>query len=518
MIKVKLFTHGLLSIFIVGLLTKTNCAQINTERASHKTLQSNCTDSKIEGYIERLSNFRPGDIETGMDNKNYDGSFDADAYQKLVDCGERSVPKLIAELTMQSIMGYANEPYNAVVGRALGQIGSDAVPTLISIIQNPNEVYPFNNVHLSAIFALGAIGSEASEAIPVLVRAFEEKQGEYELPTRAFIFALSEMGAEAVPTLIQLLQTNDTKKQSLATYALGNIGSAAYNATPVLLKQSDFGAAYTLSKIGTASSIIVPFLIKIIHQTDRDYIAVTSLRHYGFSAQESAPVLGDILEVYLESKTIYGFKDNAIICDAVTALGKMGQKGKLQLDALYQNHDDIRIKVLAAHGLVNFYEEVPPLLVENLHVWGNLSPEECFNMRHTALGFSDRAIPALLAALNENNEELQIFAIYGLGNVDNPNSEVVYKLIQKLKDKNPTIRLASVEALGSIGKAARSASDALFAALQDTDEEVRREAAIALFKVNSANPRVADGVLEGFNTGASGEKVSRAIARTWSER
>ena len=197
----------------------------------------------------------------------------------------------------------------------------------------------------------------------------------------------------------------------------------------------------------------------------------------------------------------------------------MGQSGKSQLEALYRNHQDIRIKVLAAHGLVNFRQELPALLLEeeNLQIWASMNDSDCFDPRWPALAFSDNATPALMKISKSENEKLQVFGIYGLGNIDNPSREVVSELIQKLQSNNPTVRLAAVEALGTLGKSAREASDEIFAVLQDSDKEVREAASIALFQVNQTNPGTSLKILA-FATGASARYNSKAISRVWSRR
>ena len=517
----RLSKNWLLRVAIVCLLATTGCRQVSPDPVPTETTQESCADSDVQAYIGELQSFRPlyGDFDF-IENENYDGSVDTEVYKKLVACGESAVPQLIEELTLNGMIALHMESYNALILSILTEIGSDAVPKLVEIIQNSE----FSNA--AATVALGSIASKASsevsDVIPILVQDLRDYGAEQ--------YALGEMGSAAVPALIQLLQSDvlEERSRSAVVSLLGNIGPSASEATPLLLEiletspNEEIFTALALSKIGTASSTVVPLILEAIEATklmdsssDRFLIETEVLSHYGGLAKDAAPVLGNLMKAEAESE----FPDFLTLCYATTALGKMGQAGEAQLEDLYRNHQDIHIKVLAAYGLINFRQEIPDLLLEeeNLQIWASMQEVECFDPSSPALTFSDSATPALIKISKSENEKLQVFGIYGLGNIDAPSREVVSELIQKLQSNNSTVRLAAVEALGTLGELAREASDEIFATLQDSDKEVREAASIALFQVNQTNPATSLNILA-FDTGASGRKVSGVISRTWSRR
>ncbi len=90
------------------------------------------------------------------------------------------------------------------------------------------------------------------------------------------------------------------------------------------------------------------------------------------------------------------------------------------------------------------------------------------------------AVPALIAALKDKDSDVRSSAARALGQIGPAAASAVPSLIAALKDKNSNVRYFAAGALGNIGPAAASAVPSLIAALKDKDLDVCRSAAWSL--------------------------------------
>lgn len=94
-----------------------------------------------------------------------------------------------------------------------------------------------------------------------------------------------------------------------------------------------------------------------------------------------------------------------------------------------------------------------------------------------------RAIPALVAGLNDTESDNQIYDMWALGSIGDPTA--VPDIVKKLDAKDPAIRRTAAYVLGAL-KDPRAIHD-LTVALNDSTEDVRWNAAIALAQLNDAS-------------------------------
>jgi len=119
---------------------------------------------------------------------------------------------------------------------------------------------------------------------------------------------------------------------------------------------------------------------------------------------------------------------------------------------------------------------------------------------------SEKAVPALILALNDENSYVRRSAAEALGKIGN--SQAVDALILALNDKDSYVRRSAAEALGKIGNS--QAVDALILALNDKDSYVRRSAAEALGKIG--NSQAVDALILALNDENSYVRRSAAEA------
>ncbi len=141
------------------------------------------------------------------------------------------------------------EPVNEKVRRGvfgclmhLGPLAKDAVPTLITILDDPNEDPP--NKYL-ATQILGNIGPDAKQAVPAMSAYLRNVRND-EYHRRAAIESIGNLGpaaASAAPLLIEILTDKTLQRDEYTRWldqesiieTLGKIGPASKDAVPILI-------------------------------------------------------------------------------------------------------------------------------------------------------------------------------------------------------------------------------------------------------------------------------------------
>ncbi|HEY4312630.1 MAG TPA: HEAT repeat domain-containing protein [Pirellulales bacterium] len=93
---------------------------------------------------------------------------------------------------------------------ALGRIGENAVPTLISTLNDPNP-----RVRAEAARALARIGPEAKEAVPALVARLDDPDDDVRQAAARALGQVGPAAASAVPALIGLIDSASTRPSTV---------------------------------------------------------------------------------------------------------------------------------------------------------------------------------------------------------------------------------------------------------------------------------------------------------------
>jgi HEAT repeat protein len=309
--------------------------------------------------------------------------------------------------------------------------------------------------------------------VPALIKSLKHSKTDIR---RAALRALARLGpaaAAAIPRLSACLRDEDAALRDEAARALVQIGPAAVPALMEALANPDREvrrqAAWAMKRLGATSPIAVPTLTRALKDPDPRVRkgAALALGALDAAAEEAIPALMEAL------------KDNHLVfCRLVaSALAEIGPAAVPSLAAALADPDKY-IRREAAWAL------------------GQIGPA------------ARMAVPALLKALHELQEEAQVHAPEAPPEVDRSCvTDVVF--IAPLKDadvlagrsrKGPdkALKVHVIQALGAIGPDAGAAGAALLEALSDTDARVCRAAAQALARLQGRpSGMAAEGRLSG---------------------
>jgi flagellar basal body-associated protein FliL len=206
---------------------------------------------------------------------------------------------------------------------AIAQIGTNAIPVLLSMLQvkdsvvrsnlicllrrqtfirvHPHTDREYHSIALNGFEALGPIGKPA---VPVLIHLLEDPE-----LRRNAAFSLGRIGpasVDAVPILISWLTNTEVATRYCAVDALGRIGPAARKAQPALLEHTNDANRFVRTAIELAlgrqkayPDILIP---KLIQELEADLAAnrfepakVQALGAFGVQAKSAVPILLQLL-------------------------------------------------------------------------------------------------------------------------------------------------------------------------------------------------------------------------------
>jgi len=216
--------------------------------------------------------------------------------------GTNAIPALLKMITQSSFWPSGRVTVN-IIGIdgfvILGATASNAVPALVKIFEDRKS--PSSQV--SAAYALAGVGLGATAAIPALLRAATNSESN----THALAFmVLADIPAsceQTIPIATQALSDTNFSVKINAMLVLGKCGSSAKESVPALVELStntNFGlrsaACDALGKIHSLPDITLPALVACL--SDPAAIvrreAAWNLGNFGILAKEAVPVLVEL--------------------------------------------------------------------------------------------------------------------------------------------------------------------------------------------------------------------------------
>ena len=325
------------------------------------------------------------------------------------------------------------------------QLPETIVPELLDILVHGNQRSQF-----CVIDVLERIGEPAKDAVPLLIDFLSDKY--YPLPIqRQAVEALGAIGPEAsaaVPALIWMLDAYSPRwDDQSATFvlvsvldALGNIGLAAQVALPNIQKALDdvdfavrIAAARALRKLSHPLSVSQ---IKALDDQD-EYLSNQVLQEIG---KLPPPFQDEAISFLLENG---GTATGAFI------LAQIAEPALPQLlNAL--TSPNLVVRQTAAKALSEM-ESLPPHGLAAL-IKAMQSTEICsYAVQGLARMDSKKATNAVIAALKHEDAEVRLAGAYALAKLDSPSQETQTALIAVLGDKYQPVHRNAVIALRKIG-------------------------------------------------------------------
>jgi HEAT repeat protein/lysophospholipase L1-like esterase len=322
----------------------------------------------------------------------------------------------------------------------------------------------------------------AGASLPVLLGALRQPDEGGQAAAARALGNLGPAAREAVPELMKLLERGTPRVRAATARALGNMGPAAELAVHELMRRLDdaappvrAAAAWALGEIGPAAKAALLPLVNRLRDEDESVRlrAGESLGQVRPDTEEARQALVAIVEdVSAPGRA-----------EAAAALGKLGPDAQFAVAALVKALDDpragVRGRAVLALGEIGpgARAAVPALLVAFRDAgirWrvadalGAIGPD--------AAG----AVPDLTAALQDPSSNVRWRAAQALGAIGPGARRAVPALVQALGDPFENVRLGAVVALDKIGLEPRSVLPACVRALRDEDGRVRARAARAL--------------------------------------
>ena len=196
----------------------------------------------------------------------------------------------------------------------IGRRAISAIPALTRSLKDEDE-----HVRQFAASALANFGPAAKPALPGLIEAIEKnKTPETRRPFLDTIGAIGAEAADAVPFLIRMLSDESDPIREHAIRAIGAIGPPAKNAVPALIylakgsKRERYGAMAALGKIGPDAKEAIPLLVNELYKDktkgprydDGRHAAAEALGGIGPAAKRAVPILAMLARAQREGGEI----------------------------------------------------------------------------------------------------------------------------------------------------------------------------------------------------------------------
>jgi len=317
-----------------------------------------------------------------------------------------------------------------VAFQALGPLGKPAIPDLVKLAQDSSgtSLYPsiggMTNISLVAKLADNS-GTYVAEGDPPNFHGSTLRRN-----TNAFLvdgeiaaWSLAAIGADAVPSLMQVLANPSPRLRQRAAEALGLSGAVAEPAVPLLVenlrdpeREIRSRAADALGWIGKQPTLTVPALIEALKDAEM-----------------------------------------AVNCAAANSLGRFRDRATNAVPALLTNFSsrDYRTKQSAAIALSKISRETS----------------------------AREVIPVLVQELSDSRAGFRNTALLTLSQMQDVPDLVIPPIIEAMDDNDRMVRNNAIRMLGRFGAAAKAALPKLIALATNQDTQVRTNAVAALERI-----------------------------------
>ncbi len=280
----------------------------------------------------------------------------------------------------------------------------------------------------------------------------------------------SRSEGEIVQEMVRDLQSQNESDQIRAAQALGEMGSAAESAEPVLVRVIKTGnptarvvASIALLKIDPTMMDMIPILLRGLEKEGQEGQDIALGKELGLQ-EDMMHKWSSLMRSKVDPKIL-----------------------PLLVQTLNENNKDIRILgVLVLGGITAQVPEALPYILKAYE-----DPDK--DVRAAVFGVLVRigpkmkgVVPAILKGTKDPDPEVRLRAVLAMGRLGPGVKEVIPALLSGLEDKDPQVRAAALKALESFGPAAKEAVPAVAARMGQGGPEERLAVAATLLKIDSS--------------------------------
>ncbi|MGE0082986.1 MAG: HEAT repeat domain-containing protein [Desulfococcaceae bacterium] len=395
---------------------------------------------------------------------------------------------------------YGTDKRVAAIGRLAQRrsVAESAIPNLVKLVSDSSsQIRNAASDALEKIDPQWTAGLHARKIIPDLIRMLKNSDRDIQMSAARMMGKMGENAEMAVPELINLIESDDGGMRRIGTDTLVQIGASAI---PRLIRRLE-NASEDLSRI------ILDIAEQISPLWKKEENAKNEIRRYirmmteedGNARRSAVRILGLIGPESEEiiSQLIQAISDNNMRRSAIALLEKMGTEARPAmprlLDTLAENDSTVTEPVMNALDSIDPQwrktdeaREAARRFITALEQ-GDQSAYEKPDEALMKIGFS--AIPLLAENLASMNRNLQSKAAKILKAV-NPNwpktaeaADAVPALTAALYDENWYVRSSAAKVLGMIGPPARQAVPQLVKGMADTNKTIRATFKAALDRI-----------------------------------
>lgn len=349
----------------------------------------------------------------------------------------RSVTYWVKRLGGSSVLDFGAAEENERARAALRAIGPAAIPALTAALRQERHWY----VRKAAAYALGALGVQAREALPALIEALADVDGDAVAPAAVEAIRMidPESATDAAPRLVEIAREQQSDEYWRELQRRGTVPAQIPRLAEALSGTRDLAAA-------PSAPLWVPLLAECLknRREETRQWALKTLRKLGPAAAPAVPAL---VEALGHSK---------MQAQAAAALGEIGPGAREAVPALRAMLQDRSpsLRSAAAQALAT---------IEPAPAAGDVA--------------------AFAAALRDPDPGQRIAAAIALARLGPDAAPALPALVEATRDEDSRVRHEAVKALGAMGPGATAAVSASVEALGDQDGTVSAAAASALVKL-----------------------------------
>jgi HEAT repeat protein len=353
------------------------------------------------------------------------------------------------------------------------------------------------NARRWAVRALGRMGPDAAETVPLLRDVLSDKDEDLRARSAAALGLIGSAARPAVPDLLQALKDRSPRVRAEAAYSLGRVGPGPGVTSGLLEALHDESedvrrwAANSLGQLRPPDKEVIPALARVLGEDASPGArgqAAQALVRIGAAARAAIP---DFL------RTLEKDQDSAVRLQAAQALAALGPVPKDRVDALVacleqEKDDGVRQQIVLTLGIMG--PDAAPAVTPLLRL---TQPDQNLFVRIQAvftlgqIGAAARAATETLIRLLDEDEDVRIstYAAYALGRIG-PEPHVAPALGTRLGDPRVEVQVAAATALGDLGPSAKSEVPRLLASAVSKELRLCRAAVEALGRIGPASPDV----------------------------